>query len=98
MSIVLLRRHPPPSESLSDFAVSWVECGFAERRYCPHPHLAALAIMMILVVVIVGVCLRHRLLHEVVVPIEIHADTPLGPPQEGGSEKFLLSHRFSVWA
>ena len=52
--------------------------------------------LMILVVVIVGVRLCHSLFHEVVVPIEVHADTPLGPPQEGGSEKFLLSHRFSV--
>jgi hypothetical protein len=54
--------------------------------------------LMILVVVIIGVRLCHRLFYEVIVPIKVHADTPLGLPQEGRSQKFLLSHRLSVWA
>jgi hypothetical protein len=53
---------------------------------------------MILVIVIVGVRLCHRLFHEVIIPIKVNADAPLGPPQERGSEEYLLGYRFSVWA
>ena len=53
---------------------------------------------MVFVIVVVRVRLRHSLLDEVIVPIEVHEDMPLGPPQEGWREKFLLSHWFSIGA
>ncbi len=53
---------------------------------------------MVFVIVVVGVRLCHCLFDQIIVLIKVHADTSLGPPQERWSEKFLLSHRFSIRA
>ena len=51
---------------------------------------------MIFVIVIVGIRLCHSLFNHIIVLIEVHADAPLGSPQDRWSEKFLLSHRLDL--